>query len=139
MAKVYTLGDFEPTTTPLPNPWTEGSTGGGSSYEPVGEYNQTTQIGYLGVNGEMKYATPSSPTQTALLVCCPCFVNPCGDERKSEYFQVLFLSLQKLDSLSLKMLKSFCVLLGILQVILLIVALCLGGFAPPSRVPFFFL
>ena len=74
------------------------------------------------MNGEMQTSTSGSRSTAGnlLLGCCPCFVDPCGPTRRSEY---------------VKSLRSFSVLVGLLQVLMFIVSVSLKGFVSPSQNP----
>jgi membrane associated rhomboid family serine protease len=73
------------------------------------------------MNGEPKMAPMGTNTGKALcLMCCPCFVDPCGRERRKEYK---------------KSLRSFTLPMCFIQIAMLIVALALGGVVPLSQNP----
>lgn len=125
MSNIRTLQDLERTENkrPLPADWVRGPS---RPPQPVGDeesgytYSTQPQIGYIDMNGEVKHAPVEGGGRTFLLMCCPCCVNPCGSERRSEYF---------------KSLKSFCVPVSLVQIVMMIVALAMGGVIPLSENP----
>lgn len=76
------------------------------------------------MNGEEQVlSSGGGKCATLLSASCPCFVDPCGSKRRGEY---------------VKSLRSFSVLVGLLQVVMFFVSLAVGrGFAPPAQNPMF--
>jgi len=61
-----------------------------------------------------------NPVRSCCLMCCPCCVDPCGDERRSEWITLC---------------KSFMFVVSVLQVIMFIVELSIGGITSTSANP----
>jgi membrane associated rhomboid family serine protease len=126
MSNIHTLRDIEQqeNATPLPNTWASSRNEPTvESYRPSGHYRIgfVPQFAYIDMNGEPKMAPMGTNTGKALcLMCCPCFVDPCGRERRKEYK---------------KSLRSFTLPMCFIQIAMLIVALALGGVVPLSQNP----
>jgi len=95
---------------PLPNPWNEYPTSSTGTRERVdGAYmNMNVQANYININGEEKTINNASPMKIIGLSCCPCFIDPCSREN--------------VDALKRACL-SFCFIMGIIDVIMLIVTI----------------
>lgn len=74
------------------------------------------------MNGEQQTAPSGSCGQNVLYALAPCCIAPCGSQRRSEY---------------LKSLKSLSVPLGLLQIIIFIACLGVGGMQSPKQNPLF--
>jgi len=125
---IRTLRDLDgPNADPLPDPWKTYPKRYSSQVEGiehVGLSQTGVQFQYIGLDGNKntlnQTETPNIPRLCGL-VCCPCFVPPfCSDTKKREY---------------LNFVKTFCFVISVIQCIILIVALSIGGFAPPSMNP----
>lgn len=150
-AKVHTLKDLEKrdssrgshSVEPFPDPWARYPAQFDPSRAPEGYEMRTSpmvQFSYVGIDGKKKVrhqkcsvihellqtvqqTTTPSIWQMCCLGCCPCIVPPlCSPEKRQEYLGAL---------------KSFSWIITIIDVILLIVALAMGGFAPPKDNPTF--
>jgi len=137
MSNIKTFKDLEsgPNRSPLPNPWSAAAKqprGRATSDSPLvsAYYAQQQQqqpqggIQYVGLDG-YTHVMPAqelqtSPAKGCCLMCCPCCVDPCSEERKSEWIRLT---------------QSFVFIVSLLQVIMFIAELGVGGFAPVSVNP----
>lgn len=106
----------------MPNSWTEPTWQSTGNSEEVGHLygpgsGQSPGFSYIALDGEMK-TNPVNPEEgcctvkNTCLCCCPCFVDPCSEERKKEWKHAML---------------SFTFVISVVQVIMLIVALSMGG------------
>jgi len=132
MSNIKTFKDLEsgPNKAALPNPWASQPRGRGQSNSPLvsAYYAQPQQqqngMQYVGLDG-YSHVMPlqdfqSSPVSGCCMMCCPCCVDPCSQERKSEWVRLT---------------QSFVFIVSVLQVIMFIAELGVGGFAPVSVNP----
>jgi len=82
------------------------------------------QFYYIGIDGNKTLMTTEQPKgvgELCCISCCPCFVKPlCSEEKQHAYVNAM---------------KSFCFVVSVVQMLMLIIALGMGGFAPPSMNP----
>jgi len=80
------------------------------------------QANYINVNGEESSITTNNTCTLLCISCLPCCVEPCGEERKSEYKKAW---------------KSFCFFISLIDFIMLIVTIIYNkGFEPFASNPF---
>eukprot|EP01111_Echinosteliopsis_oligospora_P004882 TRINITY_DN1799_c0_g1_i1.p1 TRINITY_DN1799_c0_g1~~TRINITY_DN1799_c0_g1_i1.p1 ORF type:complete len:335 (-),score=61.31 TRINITY_DN1799_c0_g1_i1:27-1031(-) len=133
MVKIHTLRDLDgsnnssnnngPNTTPLPNPWSNQQRGRTESQAPMMESGMGMGGGgmpYIGIDGYTHTAEGYSTAGYCCLNCCPCVVEPCSSQRKSEW---------------VKMTQSFMFAISVVQIIMFIVELSMGGVVPSSENP----
>jgi len=131
MSNVHTLSDVEaqkpssPTSAPFPVP---------SSWQKPQNYRQVydtensrqqqprSYFMYTGIDGTPQRSPLGNSYGTiCCTMCCPCFVPPlCSDDKRSQYANLA---------------KTICGILSFVQLIMLIVALGLGGVVSPSVNP----
>eukprot|EP01112_Ceratiomyxa_fruticulosa_P014006 TRINITY_DN3983_c0_g1_i2.p1 TRINITY_DN3983_c0_g1~~TRINITY_DN3983_c0_g1_i2.p1 ORF type:complete len:346 (-),score=57.34 TRINITY_DN3983_c0_g1_i2:88-1125(-) len=136
MSNIRTLKDLEsgPNKQPLPNPWqthpnasrassyatqqpttsySPNSYGGGGDY---GNYNQSMRYQYMGFDGyphDMNVTQQPTMTQICCGNCCPCCVPPlCSPDKQKQWVNFV---------------KSFCFFISIVQIIMFIIELSMGG------------
>jgi len=130
MSNVHTLRDLESqnkraNSQPLPDAWKTFP----MRYERLEapeprEMNKRVQFAYMGIDGNkvtVEQDQMPNPMQLLCLSCCPCFVGPiCSSDKQKQYLSAI---------------KSFCFIISVIQLLMLIVALGIGGFASPSINP----
>lgn len=75
-------------------------------------------IEYVDMNGEIARAPATNNANTMLWSTCTCFMQPCSETRRREYYKSLF---------------SFCIIVSFIQLIYFIVCLAKGGIVPLSQ------
>eukprot|EP01116_Phalansterium_solitarium_P004387 TRINITY_DN15396_c0_g1_i1.p2 TRINITY_DN15396_c0_g1~~TRINITY_DN15396_c0_g1_i1.p2 ORF type:complete len:334 (-),score=104.39 TRINITY_DN15396_c0_g1_i1:317-1318(-) len=133
MSNVKTLRDLEkgPNSQPLPDPWkahphVASSYGSAAPAVPSGYGNSSRryQMGYTGIDGYQGTHTSDQPPGVrdyCLLMCCPCCIGgPCTPQHQLEYR---------------RMCASFSFVVSMIQVIMLIVELSLGGVVSTNENP----
>lgn len=108
-------------TSPLPSSWADsrGVQLDESSYDYY-EPQQTTNVGYMDMNGEQQMVPAPPGWRRFGWMFCTCCMDPCSTGRRQEY---------------LKSLKSFCMIALFIQVIYFFICLAVGGFAPYKQNP----
>jgi len=131
MSNIKTFKDLDsgPNRTPLPNPWASQPRDRATSGSPlVSAYHVQPQtqggVQYVALDGYTHVMSAqelqSSPAKGCCIMCCPCCVDPCSDERRSEWVRLT---------------QSFVFIVSLLQVIMFIAELGVGGFASTSDNP----
>jgi hypothetical protein len=68
----------------------------------------------VGVDGKRYTTSSTKPSEICLLCCCPCFAGDiCGEDRKTQYKRCFM---------------TFCFFITIVQLIMLIIEVSIGGF-----------